>query len=208
MVRINQDRGICLIAQKRWGKTTLMRAILPAISQKIPVIIYNTNHEDWSEITGPRIIVAEPSMLQADDINYLSRKIKEFRAAMNNFCLYIIDVDTFFDGRGTNTTAADELRKLWANGGHQRILPVIETKAPKYIPHRIVDNCNLFYIGGFRDKDNLDRLKSYASKDEIRRLDRYQFIEVDAWTGKRAVVQIVDGEFITVRELPDMGESL
>jgi hypothetical protein len=207
MVQINQDRGICVVASKRYGKTTLLRSLLAELSQKYTVIIYNTNYENFDDIKNDNLAAFEPDPKRVHSIEYLSKVIKTLRAHQSNFVIVIIDIDAFFEGIGTMTIKADELRDLYGTGGHQRILPIIEVKAPKYVPTKILDNSNLFYIGNFRDLDNQDRLRNYASREELSSLDRHQFIEVDSWTGRRCLVQVQNGEIITLRELNNMGDA-
>jgi len=207
MVLINQDRGICIFGRKRYGKTFLLKVILRELSAKYTIIVYNTNFEDFSDIKNENLGIFNPDPKRANQIDYLSGIIKKMRAADSNFVIVIIDLDKFFEGVGSQTIKADELKDIWGTGGHQRIMAIIESKAPKYLPTKVIDNNNLFYIGQYKDLDNQDRLKNYATRKELQSLDRHQFIEVDDWTGKRNLVEVKNGEIITIRELSDIGDA-
>ena len=204
MVKINQDRGICILAPKRYGKTTLLKSLCKELSTKYDVIIYNTNYESWDDIKNPHLAPFEPDAKKVHSIAYLSTIIQKIRANMNNFVLVIVDLDAFFESEGATTLKANELRDLYGTGGHQRIMAVIEAKAPKYIPPKVIDNNNLFYIGQFKDLDNNDRLHNYATRQELGSLKRHQFIEVDNWDNTRKIVEVVNGEIVTIRDLPPL----
>lgn len=181
--------------------------MLKELSSKFEIVIYNTNYEDFSDIETEHIAIFDPDKTRASSIAYLSEIIKRMRAAMNNFVLVVIDLDRFFESTTSQTIKAAELKDLWGTGGHQRILPIIESKMPKYVPAKVIDNNNLFYIGQFKDPDNQRRLKAYATPEELGALDRHQFIEIDDWTNKRCLVEVSNGEITTIRELPDIDDA-
>jgi hypothetical protein len=204
MPKINQDRGILIMARKRYGKTHLLKAMLKELRTRYTIIIYNTNYEDFTEVTTPNTCVTlEPDRERLADIDYLSETIKKIRAHMSNFILVIIDLDKFFDGTGSQTNKAKELKDLWGTGGHQRIMPIIEAKMPRYIPPKVIANNNLFYIGQFKDPVDQVRLQSYATREELSGLTQPEFIEVDDWTNTRRIIVVQNGIITPVRDLPD-----
>lgn len=206
MVVINQDRGICIMAQKRYGKTYLMRAIIRELIGKYQIVLVNTDLEDEFNEFVPNSSFGDLRLPldKIGDLKYLNLVLATIRSKMNNFILCITDLDKYYEDTNTLSKASSEIKDLYGTGGHQRILPIIETKMPAFIPKKTIMNNNLFYIGQYRDATNLQLLKNYATKDEIRNLVKPQFIEIDMWTNKRNVVEVKDNELTIIKELPEL----
>ncbi|MEM0050108.1 MAG: hypothetical protein QXW39_06215 [Candidatus Bathyarchaeia archaeon] len=192
MVAIDQSRKICIMADSGWGKTTLTKNIISELSRAYKVFIYNTDFEVFPQ--SQNVIPLKPDINKVGDIDYLSLVITRLRANFSNFVLVITDLDKFFDKTTPTTIKSEGLKDLYGTGRHQRILTIIESKQPRYIPSKILANSNLFYIGKFTELEDAKRLRNYVSEEEIASLQKYEFIEYDKWNGEKRKVKIINGE--------------
>ncbi len=196
MVKMNMTRKICIMGDTGSGKTTLLKSIITELSIYNKVFIYNTDYELMP--ISKNITPLKPDYEKSSDINYLSLVIDRLRAKMNNFVFCIIDLDKFFDNTTSNNIGAGGLKDLYGTGRHQRILTIIETKQPRYIPSKLLANSNLFYLGKFTEIEDLKRLRNYASVSELGVLHPYEFFEIDKWTGKKCKVKVVNGTITAI----------
>lgn len=192
MVKINQSRKIVIMADSGWGKTTLLKTIITELGMSYPVFIYNTDYEVMP--VNKSIMPLKPDYDKVSDIKYLSLVIDRLRAKFNNFVICITDLDKFFDNTTSQNIGASGLKDLYGTGRHQRILPIIESKQPRYIPSKLLANSNLFYIGKFTEIEDVKRLKGYVTAQELSVLEPHQFIEYDKWTGNKKKVMVVNND--------------
>lgn len=192
MVQINQSRKITIMADSGWGKTTLLTTIIKELSEHYTVFIYNTDYEQLP--INSSIIPLKPDFERVSDISYLSMVIDRLRSKYNNFVIAITDLDKFFDNTTSQNIGSSGLKDLYGTGRHQRILPIIESKQPRYIPSKLLANSNLFYLGKFTEVEDLKRLKSYVTPQELAVLQPHQFLEIDKWSGKKQKIMVINNE--------------
>ncbi|MEM3264673.1 MAG: ATP-binding protein [Thermoplasmata archaeon] len=196
MVKINQSRKICIMADSGWGKTTLLKSIITELGAVYTVFIYNTDYEPMP--VNKNIVPLKPDYDKVGDINYLSLVIDRLRAKFNNFVICITDLDKFFDNTTSQNIGASGLKDLYGTGRHQRILPIVESKQPRYIPSKILANSNLFYIGKFTEVEDVKRLKNYVTGKELSELEPHVFWEIDKFTGEKKKIMVKNGEIVYV----------
>lgn len=180
------------MADSGWGKSTLSRYITDKLSASWLVYIIDTDYEFENE-SRKNVIILSPDFDYAGDIKYLSSIIDRLREK-SNFVLVITDLDKYFEDASVLVHGSKGLKDLYGTGRHQRVLPIIEAKQPRYIPSKVFSNSNLFYIGSFNEVEDTRRLKNYASVNELQALNPHEFIEVDRWARTKRKVKIVDNQ--------------
>ncbi len=196
MVKITPARKITILADSGWGKTTLLKSIIGELSNYFTVYIYNTDYERFPE--KDNIYPLKPVFDKVADINYLSLVIERLRAKYSNFVICITDLDKFFDNTTSLNIGSSGLKDLYGTGRHQRIIPIIESKQPRYIPSKLLANTNLFYLGKFTELEDVKRLKGYATMEELTALKPHEFIEYDKWENVKRHVMVVNNEIVEV----------
>lgn len=183
------------------GKTTLLTYLALNVSKKWSVYIYNTDYENFP--IKDNLIPIKPDYNKVDDIEYLGYVINGLRAKYNNFCIIITDLDKFYDKTISTSKKSEPIKDLYGTGRHQRILTIIESKQPRYIPSKILANTNLFYISKFTEIEDVKRLKNYADVDTLKSLKLHEFVEVDKWTGSVRIVKLNanTGKFDIIRDV-------
>lgn len=208
-MKLNTDRKIGLFAMSGYGKSTLGNFLIESYSQKVPVIIYNTDYEDL-KFNSKNVIVLAPDVHKVDDLEYLNRIIRKLRSKYSNFMLYIRDIDVFFDDKKSADKFAKELKNLASTGRHQRIGLIYESKQLKYMPLKVISNTNLIFFGNFSEVDDVKRLKNFAAKKEITSLKSPAFIMYDRITNERFLVHLdmERGKLVNDMKLKDLSEII
>lgn len=191
-MEIDQSRKIMILGDSGWGKTTLMLSIINELASRWHVYIYNTDFEQFP-ITN-MITPMKPDINNVSNVEYLSLVIDRMRAKFKNYVFVITDLDKFFESTSPMSKISDSLKDLYGTGRHQRILVIVETKQPRYIPSKLLANSNLFYIGKFTEQEDIRRLKGYISAEEMAQLQKHEFWEYDKNTGNKRKVKVMDGE--------------
>jgi GTPase SAR1 family protein len=188
------------------GKTTLLKHFIDRFSKKWTCYIYNTDYEIF--IMNDWIKPIKPDFNKNDDIEYLGDIITQLRAKKNNFVFAVTDLDKFYDKSNVLSTKSNPIKDLYGTGRHQRILAIVETKQPRYIPSKILANTNLFYISKFTEIEDVKRLRNYADSGVLSSLNRYEFLEIDKWTMQRRIVKLDNGQIKVLKELNPANKEL
>ena len=199
MITLNQSRKITIMGDSGSGKTTLLKNILDTLSKKWVCYIYNTDYEIFkmSDMVKP----IKPDYSKNDSLDYLGDIINTLRAKKSNFVFAITDLDKFYDKSSALSYSSEPIKDLYGTGRHQRILTIIESKQPRYIPSKILANTNLFYISKFTEQEDARRLKSYVDIKIISKLKKYEFLEYDKWTGESRIIRLDNNNIKVIKEL-------
>ncbi len=199
MITLNQSRKITIMGDSGSGKTTLLKNILDTLSKKWVCYIYNTDYEIFkmSDMVKP----IKPDYSKNDSLDYLGDIINTLRAKKSNFVFAITDLDKFYDKSNALSYSSEPIKDLYGTGRHQRILTIIESKQPRYIPSKILANTNLFYISKFTEQEDARRLKSYVDIKVISKLNKYEFLEYDKWSGQSRIIRLDNDNIKVIKEL-------
>ena len=199
MITLNQSRKITIMGDSGSGKTTLLKNIIDTLSKKWVCYIYNTDYEIFkmSDMVKP----IKPDYSKNDSLDYLGDIINTLRAKKSNFVFAITDLDKFYDKSNALSYSSEPIKDLYGTGRHQRILTIIESKQPRYIPSKILANTNLFYISKFTELEDARRLKSYVDIKVISKLNKYEFLEYDKWSGQSRIIRLDNDNIKVIKEL-------
>ncbi len=185
-MELNVERIIGLYGMKGSGKTTLGRYFMDFyLKHGVKVILYNTDFE--TETPKANLEIFKPIEENAISLDYLNRKLKEFRATNTNTMIYIRDLDAFFDKNTSLSKASAELKDISTRGRHSRTGLIYESKQPRYIPAKLISNTDLFFIGNFAEAEDLRRFKFIGNTDILTTLPPHIFFIYDRWTGEKYV---------------------
>ncbi|MEM3859082.1 MAG: ATP-binding protein [Candidatus Micrarchaeaceae archaeon] len=201
-LKFSQDRSVIIMGQQGWGKSTLGNSLIRELSKHIPIIVFNTEGGKQF-VQDKNVAVYNPDLEGRKDLLKLFNKfIVLLRAKFSNFGIYIVDLEKFFLEKSVISFETSELKDLYVSGRHQRILKIVESKQPRFIPQTIIANSNLLFIGYLLQNDR-KVLSDYVSREELRALKKYEFVCVDMWTGERCVV---NSKFEFVKSLKSLNE--
>lgn len=182
-MELNQALRIGILASSGYGKTYLTQTLIKQMAtqhKEIKYIYYNTDFESLPMIRGLKnVIIFEPDKELNDDLGYLNTFILDMRSKYSNCMLIIDDLDLFFDGNSSMSLKSKELKNLFSNGRHQRFGCIWMSKALKYIPKKVISNTDVFFIGNFVEKDDIDRLRGFVDINIIRKLTKPVFLRYD-----------------------------
>jgi len=180
---LNQALRIGILARSGYGKTRLVRQLIPMASKQMPNVLfiyYNTDFENLPELKGLKNVkIFTPDKEKNDDLKYLNDFILNIRSKYSNVMLIIDDIDLFFDGNSSLSLKSKELKQLFSNGRHQRIGCIWISKQLAFIPKKIISNTDLFYLGNFVEQQDLERLKGFVDTKQIVKLTDPIFMRYD-----------------------------
>lgn len=182
-MELNQSLRIGILASSGYGKTYLTQSLIKQLAtqhKEIKYIYYNTDFESLDMIKPLKnVIIFKPDKEFNDDLSYLNKFILEIRSKYSNIMLIIDDLDLFYDGNSSLSVKSKEIKNLFSNGRHQRVGCIWISKALKYIPKKVISNTDVFYIGNFVEKDDIDRLRGFVDVELIRKLTKPVFLRYD-----------------------------
>ena len=182
-MELNQSLRIGILASSGYGKTYLTQSLIKQLAnqhKEIKYIYYNTDFESLDMIKSLKnVIIFKPDKEFNDDLSYLNKFILEIRSKYSNIMLIIDDLDLFYDGNSSLSVKSKEIKNLFSNGRHQRVGCIWISKALKYIPKKVISNTDVFYIGNFVEKDDIDRLRGFVNVELIRKLTKPVFLRYD-----------------------------
>lgn len=182
-MELNQALRIGVLASSGYGKTYLTQNLIKQLANQnktIKYIYFNTDFESLEMIKGLKnVIIFQPDKELNDDLQYLNQWILEMRSKYTNCMLVIDDLDLFYDGNSSLSVKSKEIKNLFSNGRHQRVGCIWISKALKYIPKKVISNTDVFYIGNFVEKDDVDRLRGFVNVDIVKKLTKPVFMRYD-----------------------------
>ena len=182
-MELNQSLRIGILASSGYGKTYLTQSLIKQLAtqhKEIKYIYYNTDFESLDMIKSLKnVVIFKPDKEFNDDLSYLNKFILEIRSKYSNIMLIIDDLDLFYDGNSSLSVKSKEIKNLFSNGRHQRVGCIWISKALKYIPKKVISNTDVFYIGNFVEKDDIDRLRGFVDVELIRKLTKPVFLRYD-----------------------------
>lgn len=190
MTNINTDRKIGLFAPSGYGKSYLADRIVRSI--RIPVMIYDTDYEATTKayFRHPNVQIFRPEDTRSEDLDYLNEYLKTVTAMYTNRFIYVEDLDVFFDGNNQLGKEARLLKNIASKGRHHRIGFIYSAKQLAFIPSKLIGNTNLFYVGKFVAKQDVERLRNIVSMEEMDSLGEHEFWEIDRISGTKRKIKV------------------
>lgn len=190
MTEITTDRKIGLFAPSGYGKSYLADKLIASIT--LPVYVYDTDYEATGGVyfKSPNVKVFRPEDTKSEDLDYLNDYLMVITTKYPNSFVYVEDLDVFFDENNQLGKEAKLLKNIASKGRHHRIGFIYSAKQLAYIPTKLIGNTNLFYIGQFIEKNDVERLRNFVTFEEMQQLGEHEFWEIDRTNHTKRIVRL------------------